>query len=97
MKNDKNFDTANGDGITYVVPQHVAVDNIEKDLTFYMRVRKVFENSVVNAYVGGEKIATKKAPKFVPAEMVNFKIKKDVLAQYPNGELTFVVEPKEAK
>jgi hypothetical protein len=52
---------------------------------------------VINAYIGGEKIATKRAQKFVPAEMVNFKIKKSVLEQYPDGELKFVVEPKEAK
>ena len=93
----KNFDTVNGDGISYVVPQHVTVSNLDKDLTFYMRVRGVFADSVVNAYIGDEKIATKKAPKFVPAEMVNFKIKKEVLEKYPDGEIKFVVEPKEAK
>ena len=97
LKNEENFTTVNGDGIGYVVPQHVTVSNIDKDLTFYMRVRKVFEGSVVNAYIGDEKIATKRAQKFVPAEMVNFKIKKSVLEKYPNGEIKFVVEPKEAK
>ena len=94
---DVNFTTVNGDGIGYVVPQKVAVKNVEKELTFYMRVRKVFKDSVVNAYIGDEKIATKRAPKFLPAEMVNFKIKKDVLEKYPDGEIKFVVEPKEAK
>ncbi|MDD2414096.1 MAG: FAD-dependent oxidoreductase [Eubacteriaceae bacterium] len=97
LESDKNYDTVNGDGISYVVPQHVTVGNIDKDLTFYMRVRKVFADSVVNAYIGDKKIATKKAPKFVPAEMVNFKIKKSVLEENPDGEITFVVEPKEAK
>lgn len=92
-----NFDTVNGDGISYVVPQHVAVKNIEDSLTFYMRVRNVYEDSVVNAYINGEKIAVKKARKFLPAEMVNFKIKKEVLEKYPNGEIKFIVEPKEAK
>jgi len=97
LEADNNFDTVNGDGIGYVVPQHVAVANLDKDLTFYMRVRKVFANSVVNAYICDQKIATKRAPKFLPAEMVNFKIKKEVLEKYPDGEIRFVVEPKEAK
>ena len=92
-----NFDTVNGDGISYVVPQHVAINNVEDSLTFYMRVRNVYEDSVVNAYINGEKIAVKKARKFLPAEMVNFKIKKEVLEKYPSGEIKFVVEPKEAK
>lgn len=92
-----NFETVAGDGISYVVPQKVAVKNIDKALTFYMRVRKVFEGKVVNAYIGDEKIATKRPQgKFVPAEMVNFKIKKEVLEAHPDGEIKFVVEDKEA-
>lgn len=97
LETENNFDTANGDGISYVVPQHVALKNLDDALTFYMRVRNVYDNSVVNAYINGEKIATKKAKKFLPAEMVNFKIKKEVLEKYPNGEIKFVVEPKEEK
>ncbi|MDO4288702.1 MAG: FAD-dependent oxidoreductase [Eubacterium sp.] len=97
LNQDVNFNTVNGDGISYVVPQHVAIANVEDSLTFYMRVRNVYEDSVVNAYINGEKIAVKKARKFLPAEMVNFKIKKEVLEKYPSGEIKFVVEPKEAK
>ena len=57
---------------------------------------EISTNTVINCYVGDEKIATKKAQKFVPAEMVNFMIKKSVLEKYGDGELKFVVEPKEA-
>ena len=71
--------------------------NLDDALTFYMRVRNVYADSVVNAYINGEKIATKKARKFLPAEMVNFNIKKEVLEKYPNGKIEFIVEPKEAK
>ena len=71
--------------------------NMDDALTFYMRVRNVYADSVVNAYINGEKIATKKARKFLPAEMVNFNIKKEVLEKYPNGKIEFIVEPKEAK
>ena len=66
--------------------------NVEEKVTFYMRVRQVFQDKVVNAYIGDQLIAAKKEKKLLPAEMVNFKIAKDVLAQYPAGEIRFVVE-----
>ncbi len=97
LKTDANFETVNGEGISYVVPQHVCIDNLEQDLTFYMRVRNVYSDVVVNAVIGDEIIATKKSRKFLPAEMVNFKIKKEVLEKYPDGKITFRVDPKEAK
>lgn len=97
LNTENNFDTKNGDGISYVVPQHVALKNIDESITFYMRVRKVFPNHTVKAYLNGEVIAKKNAPKFLPAEMVNFKIKRSLLEKYPNGEITFVVEEKPEK
>jgi len=92
LDTDVTFTTANGDGIGYVVPQQVAMKNVEENVTFYMRVRQVFENKVVNAYIGDQLIATKKEKKLLPAEMVNFKIAKEVLDKYPAGEIRFVVE-----
>lgn len=86
------FTTSNGDGIGYVVPQQVTMRNVEDKVTFYMRVCQVFQDQVVNAYVGEQLIASKKEKKLLPAEMVNFNIAKDVLAQYPTGEIRFVVE-----
>lgn len=38
-----NFKTVAGDGLGYVVPQSVTTENLDKDLTFYMRVRNVLE------------------------------------------------------
>jgi thioredoxin reductase len=86
------FTTINGDGIGYVVPQQVSMNNVEDNVTFYMRVRQVFKDKVVNAYIGDTLIATKKEKKLLPAEMVNFKIKKDILSKYSAGEIRFVVE-----
>jgi NADPH-dependent 2,4-dienoyl-CoA reductase/sulfur reductase-like enzyme len=92
LDSENTFTTTNGDGIGYVVPQQVAMKNVAENVTFYMRVRQVFKDKVVNAYIGDQLIATKKEKKLLPAEMVNFKIAKDVLAKYPNGEIRFVVE-----
>mgnify|MGYP000082530379 FL=1 len=87
-----NFTTANGDGIGYVVPQTVAMSNVDDQVTFYMRVRNVYDSHIVRAYQGDTLVAEKKERKFLPAEMVNFKIKKDVLANLSDGEIRFVVE-----
>ncbi len=92
LNSETNFTTTNGEGISYVVPQKVTVKNIDDKITFYMRVRQVYENKVVNAYIGDEIIAKKREKKLLPAEMVNFKIAKEKLEQYPNGEIRFVVE-----
>jgi thioredoxin reductase len=96
LEEDINFTTVNGDGIGNVVPEKITVANLDDSVNCYMRVRKVSTDTVINCYIGDEKIATKKARKFVPAEMVNFKIKKSDLEKYHDGELKFVVEPKEA-
>ncbi len=87
-----NFTTANGDGIGYVVPQTVTMSNVDDQVTFYMRVRSVYDRHIVRAYQGDTLVAEKKERKFLPAEMVNFKIKKDVLANLGDGEIRFVVE-----
>lgn len=87
-----NFSTANGDGIGYVVPQTVNLSNVDDQVTFYMRVRTVYDKHIVRAYMGDTLVAEKKERKFLPAEMVNFKIQKDVLANLADGEIRFVVE-----
>ncbi|MGV8907046.1 MAG: NAD(P)/FAD-dependent oxidoreductase [Acetobacterium sp.] len=92
LATDVTFTTLNGEGISYVVPQKISLQNVEDQVTFYMRVRQVFKDKVVNAYLGESLIATKKEKKLLPAEMVNFKIARDVLAQYPAGEIHFVIE-----
>lgn len=92
LETTSNFTTANGDGIGYVVPQTVNVSNVEDQVTFYMRVRSVYDRHIVRAYQGDTLIAEKKERKFLPAEMVNFKINKDVLANLGDGEIRFVVE-----
>lgn len=92
LADDVTFITLNGHGIGYVVPQKVVLENVQDHVTFYMRVRQVFKNMTVNAYIGDVIIATKKETKFLPAEMVSFKISRDVLAEYPAGEIRFVIE-----
>ena len=92
LETSSNFSTTNGEGIGYVVPQTVSLSNVDDQVTFYMRVRSVYDKHIVRAYQGDTLLAEKKERKFLPAEMVNFKIKKEVLANLADGEIRFVVE-----
>lgn len=96
LSDDVDLVTEAGEGISYVVPQEVALDNVDDSLTFYMRVRGVEEGKVVNAYIGDQKVATKRANKFIPSEMINFDIKKNKLDGVEGDSIVFKVEDKPA-
>ncbi len=91
INQDSGIETKVDQNLSYVVPQKVSLDNADDEITFYMRVRNVEENKKINAYLDGNKIATKRARKFLPAEMVNFTIKK---SKFVDGakELEFKLE-----
>lgn len=94
LHSDNFLETESSKDISYVVPQKVSLDNLEEDVTFFMRVRNVEENKRINAYLDGDKIATKFAKKFLPAEMINFKIKKKLLEENKGKKLEFILEEK---
>lgn len=83
-----NFDdtpthvTRAGDGISYVVPHKINAQNLAfsgDKVKLFMRVNKIYADSIINAYLGDKLIASKKGSKFLPAEMVSFVIKKEDL------------------
>lgn len=81
LHNDFTHTTTAGDGISYIVPQKINVNNIADKVKLFMRVKNMFSDSIINAYLGDKIIAHKKEYKFLPAEMVSFEIKKqDLLA-----------------
>jgi len=84
--------TVAGDGISYVVPQRINVRNIVDSVKLFMRVKDIYANSVVNAYVGERLVATKKEAKFLPAEMVSFNLRKQDLLGNTGEEIVIKVE-----
>lgn len=83
--------TKAGDGVGYVVPQHINLNNIEEKVEIYLRVRKEFLKSRIEIMANEKVIATKKAVKFLPSEMVSINIKKDVLQNIGDADLSFRV------
>jgi NADPH-dependent 2,4-dienoyl-CoA reductase/sulfur reductase-like enzyme len=81
----------NGEGISYVVPQNINVNNVIDEVQLYMRVNKVYCDCKIQVMIGDRIIATKKAKKFVPSEMVVISVKKKDMGE-PSGLRVSVVE-----
>lgn len=60
---------ANGDGITYTVPQRIRLDRVEKTAEVFFRVSRVCGDSTIQVVSGGERIAQYKREHLAPGEM----------------------------
>jgi hypothetical protein len=70
------------------------VNNLTDQVKLFVRAKKIFTNSIVNAYLGNKLIAHKKENKFLPAEMVSFALKKQDLLDNPGTEIIIKIEPQ---
>lgn len=93
LKEDENvITTVAGEGISYVVPQKVRVENVEDSLHLFMRVKNVHKNAKLVIKLDGEVIREIKKPHLAPAEMENIKIKSSVLKERKISEISICVE-----
>ncbi len=74
-----DIETKANSPFSYVIPQKISAKELKEDITMYMRVSKVCEKGYVVAYLNGEKIKRKKEIRFLPGEMINFKIEKELI------------------
>lgn len=86
------FNTEPKSGITYIVPQKVRVDNLEKNLHLFMRVNNVYHNAKLIVKVDGEVIKTINKNHLAPGEMENIKISSDELKQRQISTLSVEVQ-----
>ena len=77
--------------ISYTVPQKISSKDLKEDVSMFMRVNRVVPAGYVVAKLNGEEILRKKELKFLPGEMININIKKDLIKD-KKGELTFEIE-----
>ncbi len=68
-----------GNGVRYLVPQRVNINNTE-DVKLYFRVGRVFKSAKVVLEVDGKVISSKKKVKLAPGEMENVVIPADILS-----------------
>ena len=82
-----------GNGIRYVVPQKINVDNIEKRIKFRMRPVNVYNNAMLAVKSGDKYLLRQKRQRLTPGEMIDVNLSKDILknANLEEG-IVFLVE-----
>lgn len=94
LKDTNDLVTKNGEGVGYVVPQTISIDNIEDKIKLYMRVKNVYKNQLITASIGGKVIASKKEVRFTPGEMVSFELEKEKLLNISGNEIIFEIKER---
>ena len=83
--------TVNGNNISYVVPQYIRKDNVEKSVELSFRVRRPTQNVNIVVKDGDTIIAKFKKEHVIPSEMEKVSIPK-MLLEKSNKELVVSVE-----
>ncbi|MDI3529942.1 MAG: hypothetical protein PWQ23_1761 [Thermoanaerobacter sp.] len=82
-----------GNGIRYVVPQKINVDNIEKRIKFRMRPVNVYNNAMLAVKSGDKYLLRQKRQRLTPGEMIDVNLSKDILKNSNLEEgIVFLVE-----
>ncbi len=80
--------------ISYTVPQHVRIDDVEKDVRIYFRVRQSYRLAckLLIKDSKGREIATFKRPYMFPGEMENIRLSRAILEKIEGEEISLSVE-----
>lgn len=93
---EKRIDLVSGEGVRYVVPRYIHLENADDTLKIRFRVGGVFQNCYISTYFDGECIARKKCPVVAPGEMEEIKLTKEQLNKYPAlRQITIKVEKEQ--
>lgn len=84
--------TVSGEGIRYIVPQEIRVENVEDDITLFMRVTDIFKNSKLILKNGDKPIKEIKKIQFTPGEMEEIKVDISKLKEGKIENLTVSVQ-----
>lgn len=86
------IEVANGDGVTYTVPQRIRVEAVEKFAELFFRVRNVYNGDLRIVVKDGDKtVASYKREHLAPGEMEHITLPKVILDKV-QGDITVSVE-----
>ncbi len=93
-QNAKIIEIKNGPTIGYTVPQHIRVEDIEKNVRVYFRVRRNYKDVVQVLFKDNDDnvIAKFKRPYMFPGEMENVSLPRQLLDKVAGNELVISVE-----
>lgn len=87
--------TEPGKGIKYIVPHLIRVDNLNKSLQLFMRVREVYPNSRLIVKADNEVIKKSRKMHMTPGEMDNIRIDPKILQERKPAILSVQVKREE--
>ena len=87
----------NGRGVAYVVPQIIHPENMEEQITLYLRVKDVYKNARLNASMGNQVLQSSKKLIMVPGEMQTITLKKSEFIKDEDCHLMIEVAEGEQK
>lgn len=76
---DKGFEVEAKGAVSYVIPSHIQIANVEENVEFLFRVSKTGRNATLNIYKDGTLLKSVKKPHVAPAEMEKVLLKKEEL------------------
>jgi pyruvate/2-oxoglutarate dehydrogenase complex dihydrolipoamide dehydrogenase (E3) component len=83
---------ANGDGVTYTVPQRIRIEHVGKAADVFFRVNRVLKYSIIKVNSGQTPIARFKREHLAPGEMEHIMLPRKLLDSAVDAELTISVE-----
>lgn len=90
-ENKKSIEVNYGNGLGYIVPNKINVDNVEDSVSLNFRVKKPYENKRVIVKLNEEVIYNIFRPHMLPAEMEIVELKKNLLNN-KSGKLLVEIE-----
>lgn len=83
-----------GAAVSYTVPQRVRVENVEKNLEIFFRVRRVFQDAAIVVSGGGAELARYRRKHMAPGEMERVVLPRELLDRAA-GTITVEIEEAE--
>ncbi|MGB4658605.1 MAG: FAD-dependent oxidoreductase [Mobilitalea sp.] len=96
-ENGHAFTTKAENGVAYIVPQKVRIDNVEDKLDLFLRVRNLYKDASLVIKGDGEIIKEIKKKHLAPGEMEHLLIDKKILGEKTFHELTIEVKNSNEK
>lgn len=89
---EKGIELINGNGISYVLPQKIRRNQVDKRVEVYFRVTKVMDECEIEVKNHGEVITTFKKKDLAPGEMESLKLRKKFIEDVAIADLEIAVK-----
>ena len=89
---EKGIELVNGDGVSYVLPQKIRRDQVDKRVEVYFRVTKVMDECEIEIKNHGEVITTFKKKDLAPGEMESLRLRKKFIEDIEIIDLEIAVK-----